>query len=64
MSAASVGQPFRPEEPVTLTTIADEITERRPGYRVEIVALPDSVGAKVTPDVAEVLRVGESRRSD
>ncbi|MEU7717673.1 Uma2 family endonuclease [Streptomyces tibetensis] len=37
MSAASVEQPFREEEPVTLTTIADEIMERHPGYRVEII---------------------------
>ncbi|MFF6875675.1 Uma2 family endonuclease [Streptomyces sp. NPDC012474] len=37
MSAASVGQPFHDEEPVTLTTIADEIMERHPGYRVEII---------------------------
>ena len=36
-SAASVEQPFRDEEPVTLTTIADEIMERHPGYRVEII---------------------------
>ncbi|MFF7732735.1 Uma2 family endonuclease [Streptomyces sp. NPDC007984] len=37
MSAASVEQPFAHEEPVTLTTIADEIMERHPGYRVEII---------------------------
>jgi Uma2 family endonuclease len=37
MSAASVEQPFHDEEPVTLTTIADEIMERHPGYRVEII---------------------------
>ncbi|AXE88132.1 Uma2 family endonuclease [Streptomyces sp. Go-475] len=37
MSAASVEQPFDHEEPVTLTTIADEIMERHPGYRVEII---------------------------
>ncbi|MER7476859.1 Uma2 family endonuclease [Streptomyces sp. NPDC126510] len=37
MSAASVEQPFEHEEPVTLTTIADEIMERHPGYRVEII---------------------------
>lgn len=36
MSAASVEQPFDPE-PVTLTAIADEIMERHPGYRVEII---------------------------
>ncbi|MFJ8358884.1 Uma2 family endonuclease [Streptomyces sp. NPDC093984] len=37
MSAASVEQPFEHEEPVSLTTIADEIMERHPGYRVEII---------------------------
>ncbi|WP_225836175.1 Uma2 family endonuclease [Streptomyces sp. NK08204] len=39
MSAASVEQPFahEDEEPVSLTTIADEIMERHPGYRVEII---------------------------
>ncbi|MEU3931823.1 Uma2 family endonuclease [Streptomyces sp. NPDC029044] len=37
MSAASVEQPFHDGEPVTLTTIADEIMERHPGYRVEII---------------------------
>ncbi|GHD11595.1 membrane protein [Streptomyces violarus] len=37
MSAASVEQPFPHEEPVTLTTIADEIMARHPGYRVEII---------------------------
>ncbi|MGC0205797.1 Uma2 family endonuclease [Streptomyces levis] len=37
MSAASVEQPFHDEEPVTLTTIADGIMERHPGYRVEII---------------------------
>ncbi|MFE0803126.1 Uma2 family endonuclease [Streptomyces sp. NPDC058812] len=38
MSAASVEQPFdHDDEPVTLTTIADEIMERHPGYRVEII---------------------------
>jgi Uma2 family endonuclease len=37
MSAASVEQPFHDEGPVTLTTIADEIMERHPGYRVEII---------------------------
>ncbi|MFF3909085.1 Uma2 family endonuclease [Streptomyces sp. NPDC001848] len=37
MSAASVEQPFDHEEPVSLTTIADEIMERHPGYRVEII---------------------------
>ncbi|WP_432169970.1 Uma2 family endonuclease [Streptomyces sp. 1222.5] len=37
MSAASVEQPFEHEEPVSLATIADEIMERHPGYRVEII---------------------------
>ncbi|MGX1561789.1 Uma2 family endonuclease [Streptomyces sp. NPDC055506] len=37
MSAASVEQPFHDAEPVTLTTIADEIMERHKGYRVEII---------------------------
>ncbi|MEU9628087.1 Uma2 family endonuclease [Streptomyces luteogriseus] len=37
MSAASVEQRFHDEEPVTLRTIADEIMERHPGYRVEII---------------------------
>ncbi|MDX3384519.1 Uma2 family endonuclease [Streptomyces niveiscabiei] len=43
MSAASVEQPFDdeffstvPEKPFSLVTIADEIMERHPGYRVEI----------------------------
>ncbi|MER7689137.1 Uma2 family endonuclease [Streptomyces sp. NPDC097610] len=36
MSAASVEQAFEPE-PVALTAIADEIMERHPGYRVEII---------------------------
>ncbi|ARX85976.1 MULTISPECIES: Uma2 family endonuclease [Streptomyces] len=37
MSAASVEQPFEDEEPFSLTAIADEIMERHPGYRVEII---------------------------
>ncbi|MET9758358.1 Uma2 family endonuclease [Streptomyces sp. NPDC006372] len=37
MSTASVEQPFGRGEPLTLTTIADEIMERHPGYRVEII---------------------------
>ncbi|MFF6993633.1 Uma2 family endonuclease [Streptomyces sp. NPDC008313] len=37
MSAAAVEQPFHDDEPVTLTAIADEIMERHPGYRVEII---------------------------
>ncbi|MEU3334370.1 Uma2 family endonuclease [Streptomyces sp. NPDC006668] len=37
MSAASVEQPFDDDEPFSLTAIADEIMERHPGYRVEIV---------------------------
>ncbi|MFC9908947.1 Uma2 family endonuclease [Streptomyces sp. NPDC127197] len=36
MSAASVEQPFD-DEPFSLTAIADEIMERHPGYRVEII---------------------------
>ncbi|MEU2711025.1 Uma2 family endonuclease [Streptomyces sp. NPDC007205] len=37
MSAASVEQPFDADEPFSLTAIADEIMERHPGYRVEII---------------------------
>ncbi|MFJ4005617.1 Uma2 family endonuclease [Streptomyces sp. NPDC090023] len=37
MSAASVEQPFADDEPFSLTAIADEIMERHPGYRVEII---------------------------
>ncbi|MER5751724.1 Uma2 family endonuclease [Streptomyces sp. NPDC002088] len=37
MSAAAVEQPFDDDEPVSLTAIADEIMERHPGYRVEII---------------------------
>ncbi|MGA5894117.1 Uma2 family endonuclease [Streptomyces venetus] len=37
MPTASVEQPSGHEEPVTLTTIADEIMERHPGCRVEII---------------------------
>jgi len=37
MSAASAEQPFDDEEPFSLTAIADEIMERHPGYRVEII---------------------------
>ncbi|WP_128379078.1 Uma2 family endonuclease [Streptomyces cavernae] len=36
MSAASVEQPFD-DKPFSLTAIADEIMERHPGYRVEII---------------------------
>ncbi|GAQ51558.1 Uma2 family endonuclease [Streptomyces acidiscabies] len=36
MSAASVEQPFD-DEPFSLAVIADEIMERHPGYRVEII---------------------------
>ncbi|MGW2641371.1 Uma2 family endonuclease [Streptomyces sp. NPDC001348] len=36
MSAASVEQPFD-DEPFSLTALADEIMERHPGYRVEII---------------------------
>ncbi|WP_324789036.1 Uma2 family endonuclease [Streptomyces sp. H51] len=37
MSAASVEQPFDDDEPFSLTALADEIMERHPGYRVEII---------------------------
>ncbi|MEU6597051.1 Uma2 family endonuclease [Streptomyces flaveolus] len=37
MSAASVEQPFDADEPFSLMAIADEIMERHPGYRVEII---------------------------
>ncbi|MFJ4472208.1 Uma2 family endonuclease [Streptomyces sp. NPDC089424] len=37
MSAASVEQPFDDDESFSLTAIADEIMERHPGYRVEII---------------------------
>ncbi|MFJ8714780.1 Uma2 family endonuclease [Streptomyces violaceus] len=37
MSAAAVEQPFDDDEPFSLTAIADEIMERHPGYRVEII---------------------------
>ncbi|MDX3307838.1 Uma2 family endonuclease [Streptomyces sp. NPDC054884] len=37
MSAASVEQPYTDDEPFSLTAIADEIMERHPGYRVEII---------------------------
>ncbi|RZB13480.1 Uma2 family endonuclease [Streptomyces sp. F001] len=37
MSAASVEQPFDDDRPFSLTAIADEIMERHPGYRVEII---------------------------
>ncbi|MFF7978943.1 Uma2 family endonuclease [Streptomyces sp. NPDC007901] len=36
MSAAAIEQPFD-DEPFSLTAIADEIMERHPGYRVEII---------------------------
>ncbi|MEU9240436.1 Uma2 family endonuclease [Streptomyces sp. NPDC048385] len=36
MSAAAIEQPFD-DEPFSLTVIADEIMERHPGYRVEII---------------------------
>ncbi|WP_046733588.1 Uma2 family endonuclease [Streptomyces humi] len=36
MSAAGIEQPFD-DEPFSLTAIADEIMERHPGYRVEII---------------------------
>lgn len=37
MSAASVEQPVDTDGPPILTAIADEIVERHPGYRVEII---------------------------
>ncbi|MFF5437008.1 Uma2 family endonuclease [Streptomyces achromogenes] len=37
MSAASVEQPMDTDGPPILTAIADEIVERHPGYRVEII---------------------------
>lgn len=37
MSAASVEQPLDDDQPFSLTAIADEIMERHPGYRVEII---------------------------
>ncbi|MBA4861534.1 Uma2 family endonuclease [Streptomyces sp. PSKA54] len=37
MSVASVEQPFDDDRPFSLTAIADEIMERHPGYRVEII---------------------------
>ncbi|MEU2439402.1 Uma2 family endonuclease [Streptomyces rubradiris] len=37
MSAASVEQPMDTDGPLILTAIADEIVERHPGYRVEII---------------------------
>jgi hypothetical protein len=46
MSAASVEQPFDADEPFSLTAIADEVMERHPGYRVEIVGGHLLVGRK------------------
>lgn len=40
MSAASVEQPFHDEEPVTLTTIADEIMERHQGNGRAFIVFP------------------------
>ncbi|MER5572784.1 Uma2 family endonuclease [Streptomyces massasporeus] len=72
MSAASVEQPFHDEEPVTLTTIADEIMERHPGYRVEIIGghllvtpSPDAPHARaltglMIPFIAAGLHSGET----
>jgi hypothetical protein len=37
MSAASVERPFDDDRPFSLTAIVDEIMERHPGYRVEII---------------------------
>ncbi|MFF8906979.1 Uma2 family endonuclease [Streptomyces olivaceoviridis] len=58
MSAASVEQPFDADEPFSLTAIADEIMERHPGYRVEIIGghllvtpSPDAPHARVLTDL-------------
>ncbi|MFG2354696.1 Uma2 family endonuclease [Streptomyces sp. NPDC048521] len=58
MSAASVEQPFDADEPFSLTAIADEIMERHPGYRVEIIGghllvtpSPDAPHAVVLTDL-------------
>ncbi|GHF68106.1 Uma2 family endonuclease [Streptomyces thermodiastaticus] len=58
MSAASVEQPFRADEPFSLTAIAEEIRERHPGYRVEIIgghllvtSAPDAPHAVVLTDL-------------
>ncbi|MBT2675649.1 Uma2 family endonuclease [Streptomyces sp. ISL-14] len=57
MSAASVEQPFD-DEPFSLTAIADEIMERHPGYRVEIIGghllvtpSPDAPHARALTDL-------------
>ncbi|MEV5148257.1 Uma2 family endonuclease [Streptomyces sp. NPDC052727] len=58
MSAASVEQPFDADEPFSLTAIADEIMERHPGYRVEIIGghllvtpSPDAPHARALTDL-------------
>ncbi|MEV0438002.1 Uma2 family endonuclease [Streptomyces spectabilis] len=58
MSAASVEQPYEDEEPFSLTAIADEIMERHPGYRVEIIGghllvtpSPDAPHARALTDL-------------
>jgi Uma2 family endonuclease len=72
MSAAAVEQPFHDDEPVTLTAIADEIMERHPGYRVEIIGgnllvtpAPDGAHARaltnlMIPFIAAGLHGGET----
>ncbi|MFI7500294.1 Uma2 family endonuclease [Streptomyces sp. NPDC049687] len=71
MSAASVEQPHT-DEPFSLTAIADEIMERHPGYRVEIIGghllvtpSPDAPHARVLtklmrPFIAAGLDDGET----
>ncbi|MFF7922925.1 Uma2 family endonuclease [Streptomyces mirabilis] len=71
MSTASVEQAFEPE-PVALTAIADEIMERHPGYRVEIIGghllvtpAPDGAHARtltnvMLPFIAAGLHGGET----
>ncbi|WP_030983307.1 Uma2 family endonuclease [Streptomyces sp. NRRL WC-3744] len=58
MSPASVEQPFDADEPFSLTAIADEIMERHPGYRVEIIGghllvtpSPDAPHARALTDL-------------
>ncbi|MET8828352.1 Uma2 family endonuclease [Streptomyces sp. NPDC004610] len=70
MSAASAEEPF--DEPFSLTAIADEIMERHPGYRVEIVGghllvtpAPDAPHARaltnlMIPFIAAGLHGGET----
>ena len=72
MSAASVEQPFDDDQPFSLTAIADEIMERHPGYRVEIIGghllvtpAPDAAHARaltklMRPFIAAGLDDGET----